>query len=88
MFTNLNLTDMETYYKAFRRNVIEDIGPTLKQNRFGIEPELTAKAAQRSYRIYEVSISYNGRMYEEGKKVGWRDGFKALWCIFRYWLRV
>ena len=85
-FTNLNLTDMETCYKVFRREVVQKIGPTLKQDRFGIEPELTAKAARGGYRIYEVSISYSGRMYAEGKKIGWRDGLKALWCIFRYWL--
>jgi glycosyltransferase involved in cell wall biosynthesis len=86
MFTNLNLTDMETCYKVFRREAVRAIAPTLKQNRFGIEPELTAKAARRGYRVYEVSISYSGRMYEEGKKIGWRDGVKALWCIVRYWL--
>jgi len=65
---------------------VRDITPTLKHNRFGIEPELTAKAARRRCRIYEVSISYSGRMYEEGKKIGWRDGLKALWCIVRYWV--
>ncbi|HEY7156056.1 MAG TPA: glycosyltransferase family 2 protein [Gemmataceae bacterium] len=84
MFTNLNLTDMETCYKVFRRNVIEAVTPTLKQNRFGIEPELTAKIARRNYRIYETAIGYDGRTYKEGKKIGWRDGFKALWCIVRY----
>jgi glycosyltransferase involved in cell wall biosynthesis len=85
MFTDLNLTDMETCYKIFRRSVVEEITPTLKQDRFGIEPELTAKVARRGYRIYEVAISYDGRTYDEGKKIGWRDGLKALWCIVRYW---
>jgi len=85
MCTNLNLTDMETCFKVFRRAVIQEIAPTLKQNRFGIEPELTAKVARRQCRIYEVSVSYHGRTYKEGKKIGWRDGVKALWCILRYW---
>ena len=84
MFTNLNLTDMETCYKVFRREVITAIGPTLQEERFGIEPELTAKVARRQYRIYEIAISYAGRTYKEGKKIGWRDGIKALWCIVRY----
>jgi glycosyltransferase involved in cell wall biosynthesis len=84
IFTNLNLTDMETCYKVFRREVIQGIAPTLKQDRFGFEPEITAKVARRRYRIYEVTISYFGRTYEEGKKIGWRDGLKALWCILRY----
>lgn len=84
MFTDLNLTDMETCYKVFRREVIEDILPTLKQNRFGIEPEMTAKVARRAYRIYEIGISYSGRTYEAGKKIGLKDAFKALWCILRY----
>lgn len=84
LFTNLNLTDMETCYKVFRREVIEAIAPTLKQCRFGIEPELTAKIARRKCRVYEVAIGYAGRTYEEGKKIGWRDGVKALWCILRY----
>jgi glycosyltransferase involved in cell wall biosynthesis len=84
MFTNLNLTDMETCYKVFRREVLQSVAPTLKQNRFGIEPELTAKVARREYRIYELAISYSGRTYKEGKKIGWRDGLKALWCIVRY----
>jgi glycosyltransferase involved in cell wall biosynthesis len=83
-FTNLNLTDMETCYKVFRSEVIKEILPTLKQNRFGFEPEITAKIARRDLRIYEHSISYSGRTYEQGKKIGWRDGFKALWCIVRY----
>jgi len=85
MFTDLNLTDMETCYKVFRREVIEDILPTLKQNRFGIEPELTAKIARRHYRVYEMGISYFGRTYQAGKKIGLRDAFQALWCIVRYW---
>ncbi len=84
MFTDLNLTDMETCYKVFRREVIEDILPTLKQNRFGIEPEITAKVARGEYRIFEIGISYSGRTYEAGKKIGLRDAFKALWCILRY----
>ncbi|MEX0726664.1 MAG: glycosyltransferase family 2 protein, partial [Planctomycetaceae bacterium] len=83
-FTNLNLTDMETCYKVFRREAIQNIAPTLRQNRFGIEPEITAKIARRRYRVYEMSISYSGRTYDQGKKIGWRDGFKALWCIVRY----
>ena len=82
MFTNLNLTDMETCYKAFRREVIQGID--IKENRFGFEPEVTAKVAKRGCRIYEVGISYSGRTYSEGKKIGWKDGVRALWCIFRY----
>jgi glycosyltransferase involved in cell wall biosynthesis len=82
MFTNLNLTDMETCYKAFRREVIQSI--TLEEDRFGIEPELTAKVARGGWRIYEVGISYSGRTYAEGKKIGWRDGVRALVCIIRY----
>jgi len=85
MFTDLNLTDMETCYKVFRRQVIEDIGPTLKEKRFGIEAELTAKVARRNYRIYELGITYFGRTYGEGKKIGMRDAFRAFWCILRYW---
>ncbi|MBW3540177.1 MAG: glycosyltransferase family 2 protein [Planctomycetes bacterium] len=85
-FTNLNLTDMETCYKVFRRSVLAEVAPRLKQNRFGIEPEITARIARRRYRIYEMSISYSGRTYEQGKKIGWRDGLKALWCIVRYGL--
>ncbi|MBN1590465.1 MAG: glycosyltransferase family 2 protein [Pirellulales bacterium] len=85
MFTDLNLTDMETGYKVFRREVIETILPTLRQNRFGIEPELTAKVARRGYRVYEMGISYRGRTYEAGKKIGLRDAFHAVWCILRYW---
>jgi glycosyltransferase involved in cell wall biosynthesis len=82
MFTDLNLTDMETCYKAFRREVLDTI--TIEENRFGIEPELTAKVAQGRWRIYEVGISYSGRTYDEGKKIGWRDGMRALVCIVRY----
>jgi glycosyltransferase involved in cell wall biosynthesis len=85
MFTDLNLTDMETCYKAFRREVIQEIAPTLKEKRFGIEPELTAKVARRQCRIYEVGITYFGRTYGEGKKIKLRDAFRALWCILRYW---
>lgn len=84
-FTNLNLTDMETCYKVFSRPAIDSIWPTLKQNRFGIEPELTAKVARRGFRLYEMSVSYDGRTYEQGKKIGWKDGVQALWCILRYW---
>jgi len=85
MFTDLNLTDMETCYKVFRREVIEAIAPTLKQNAFGIEPELTAKVARRKYRIFELGVSYSGRTYQEGKKIGLPDAIKAFWCILRYW---
>jgi glycosyltransferase involved in cell wall biosynthesis len=81
-FTNLNLTDMETCYKMFRREIIQSID--LKEDRFGFEPEVTAKLAKRRCRIYEVGISYSGRTYEEGKKIGWRDGFRAIWCIVKY----
>jgi len=85
MFTNLKLTDMETCYKVFRREVIQRIAPTLKERRFGIEPELTAKVASiPGIRIYERPISYSGRTYAEGKKIGWRDGFSALRCIVKY----
>lgn len=83
-FTNLNLTDMETCYKVFRREVIQSIAPRLKQNRFGFEPEITARVARHGCRIYEMSISYSGRTYEEGKKIGLKDAFQALWCIVRY----
>ena len=82
MFTNLNLTDMETCYKAFRREVIQSI--EICEDRFGFEPEITAKVARKGCRIYEVGISYSGRTYAEGKKIGWRDGVRAVWCIFRY----
>ncbi|HMC64830.1 MAG TPA: glycosyltransferase family 2 protein [Gemmataceae bacterium] len=87
MFTNLNLTDMETCYKVFRREVLAGIN--LKSNRFGFEPEITAKIAKRrgpAWRIYEVPISYSGRTYEEGKKIGLKDAFNALYCIIRYWM--
>jgi len=86
-FTNLNLTDMETCYKLFTRDAIRDVLPTLKQNRFGFEPEVTAKIARRRYRVYEMSVSYSGRTYEQGKKIGWKDGLQALWCIVRYGLK-
>ena len=82
MFTNLNLTDMETCYKVFRRDILQQI--TIEENRFGIEPEITAKVAKLRVPIYEVSISYYGRTYEEGKKIGWRDGMRAIWCIVKY----
>jgi glycosyltransferase involved in cell wall biosynthesis len=82
MFTNLNLTDMETCYKAFRREFIQDI--IIEENRFGFEPEITAKMAKKRCRIYEVGISYYGRTYEEGKKISWKDGFRALICILKY----
>ena len=82
MFTNLNLTDIETGYKAFRREIIQSID--IEENRFGFEPEITAKVAKMRCRIYEVGISYYGRTYEEGKKVGWKDGFSALRCILKY----
>jgi len=80
--TNLNLTDMETCYKAFRREIIQAI--PLEEDRFGFEPEITVKIAKRRLRIYEVGISYWGRTYEEGKKIGWKDGFRALWCLLKY----
>ena len=87
MLTNLNISDMETCYKVFRREVIQDI--RLEENRFGFEPEITAKVAKyrlrgQPLRIYEVGISYHGRTYQEGKKIGWKDGLRALWCIIRY----
>ena len=82
MATDLNLTDMETCYKTFRREVIQKI--RIEENRFGFEPEITAKVARLKVRIYEVAISYYGRTYAEGKKIGWRDGFRALWCICKY----
>jgi len=85
MFTNLNLTDMETGYKAFRREIIQSI--KIEENRFGFEPEITAKIARGHYRIYEVGIGYFGRTYVEGKKIGWKDGFWAIWCILKYNLR-
>lgn len=82
MFTNINLTDMETCYKAFRREIIQSI--RIRENRFGFEPEITAKVAKLNCRIYEVGISYYGRTYKEGKKIGWKDGFRAIYCIFKY----
>jgi glycosyltransferase involved in cell wall biosynthesis len=82
--TNLNLTDMETGYKVFRAEVIKGI--PLKSNRFGFEPEVTAKIARRGWRIFETQISYFGRSYAEGKKIGWKDGFQAIYCIIRYWI--
>jgi glycosyltransferase involved in cell wall biosynthesis len=82
MFTNLDLTDMETCYKVFRREIIQGI--EIKENRFGFELEITAKVAKTGCRIYEVGISYYGRSYEEGKKIGWHDGVRALWCILKY----
>jgi len=82
MFTNLNLTDMETCYKLFRTDIIR--GLSIQQNRFGIEPEITAKVARAKCRIYEVGISYYGRTYGEGKKIGWKDGLKAIYVILRY----
>jgi glycosyltransferase involved in cell wall biosynthesis len=82
MFTNLNLTDMETCYKVFRREVIQSID--IEEDRFGFEPEVTAKVARAGWRVYEVGISYKGRTYAEGKKIGWRDGVRAVWCILKY----
>ena len=82
-FTNLNLTDMETCYKMFKREIIQSI--KLKENRFGFEPEVTAKVSRvPGVRIYEVGISYYGRTYKEGKKINWKDGFRAFYCIFKY----
>jgi hypothetical protein len=82
MATGLNLTDMETCYKVFRREVIQKI--RIEESRFGFEPEITAKVARLKVRVYEVGISYYGRTYGEGKKIGWRDGVRALWCILKY----
>jgi glycosyltransferase involved in cell wall biosynthesis len=82
MLTNLNLTDMETGYKMFRREVIQAVA--IEEKRFGFEPEITAKVARMGVRIYEVGISYHGRTYAEGKKIHWKDGFRALYCIFKY----
>ena len=82
IFTDLNLSDMETCYKAFRREVIQGI--QIQENRFGFEPEVTAKIAKMNLRIYEVGISYYGRTYNEGKKIGWKDEFRAIYCIFKY----
>lgn len=82
ILTNLNMTDMETCYKAFRRDVIQSI--PLEEDRFGFEPEITVKIAKRRLRVYEVGISYWGRTYQEGKKIGWKDGVRALWCLVKY----
>ena len=84
MFTNLNLTDMETCYKVFRREIIQGI--KIEENRFGFEPEITSKVARQGVRIYEVAVSYSGRTYAEGKKIGWRDGISAIRCILKYGL--
>ena len=81
-FTNLNLSDMETCFKVFRREVLD--GLTIEERRFGVEPELTAKVAAGGWRLYEVGISYYGRTYAEGKKIGWKDGVRAAWCILKY----
>jgi glycosyltransferase involved in cell wall biosynthesis len=82
MFTNLNLTDMETCYKVFRREVIQSV--VLEEDRFGFEPEVTAKVARGDWRVYELGISYNGRTYADGKKIGWRDGVRAVYCILKF----
>ena len=82
MFTDLNLSDMETGYKMFRREIIQNI--TIEENRFGFEPEITAKIARGNLRIYEIGISYYGRTYKEGKKIGWKDGCRAIYCILKY----
>ena len=82
MFTDLNLTDMETCYKAFRREIIQSL--KLTEDRFGFEPEVTARVASLKCRVYEVGISYSGRTYEEGKKIGWKDGVRTLWCIIKH----
>ena len=82
MVTDLNLSDMETCFKAFRKEVLDAI--TIEEDRFGFEPEITAKVAAAGWRVFEVGISYNGRTYAEGKKIGWRDGVRALWCIVKY----
>jgi hypothetical protein len=82
MMTNLNLTDMETCYKVFRREVIQKV--TIRSNRFGVEPEITAKIARMGVRVYEIPISYHGRSYTEGKKIGWKDAVSAFYCIIKY----
>src|SRR6476469_2134459 len=84
MFCNLNLTDMETCYKVFRTDLLKSV--PIRSDRFGFEPEITMKSAKRKFRIYEVPISYHGRTYEEGKKIGWKDGLKALAVIFKFWM--
>ena len=83
--TNMNMTDMETCYKIFRREILQSI--PIEENRFGFEPEITVKIAKRHLRVYEVGISYWGRTYEEGKKIGWKDGVRALWCLLKYTLK-
>ena len=83
--TNMNLTDMETCYKVFRREILQSI--PIEEDRFGFKPEITVKIAKRRLRVYEVGISYWGRTYEEGKKIGWKDGVRALWCLVKYTLR-
>ena len=83
--TNINLSDMETCYKVFRREMIQAI--PIEEDRFGFDPEITVKVARRNLRIYEVGISYWGRTYEEGKKIGWKDGVRAVWCIIKYGLK-
>jgi glycosyltransferase involved in cell wall biosynthesis len=85
VFTNLNLSDMETCYKVFRRDVLA--GLEIEESRFGFEPEIVAKVAHGRWRVYEVGVSYSGRTYNEGKKIGWRDGVRAIWCILKYNLR-
>ena len=82
IFTDLNLSDMETCYKAFKSEVIKNV--RIEEKRFGFEPEITAKISKKNYRIFEVGISYYGRTYKEGKKIGWKDGFQAIWCILKY----
>ncbi|HSY93313.1 MAG TPA: glycosyltransferase family 2 protein [Candidatus Binatus sp.] len=83
--TNINLSDMETCYKIFRREILQSI--PIEEDRFGFEPEITVKIAKRRLRVYEVGISYWGRTYEEGKKIGWKDGVRALWCLLKYTLK-
>ena len=83
--SNMNMSDMETCYKVFRREILQAI--PIEEDRFGFEPEITVKIAKRRLRVYEVGISYWGRTYEEGKKIGWRDGFRALWCLLKYTLK-
>jgi hypothetical protein len=85
MFTNLNLTDMETGYKAFKASLVKSI--QIEEDRFGIEPEIVAKLARTGCKVYEVGISYNGRTYQEGKKINWKDGFRAIYAIVKYNLR-
>ena len=85
-FTNLNLTDMETCYKVFRRDALKAILPQLEQDRFGFEPEVTAKIAKKRCKIYELPVSYHPRTFEQGKKIGWKDGFRAIFCILKYGL--